>query len=64
MIGKGQATYLRTLISQYAEAREHSYYINGVHCYDKDWTKQAEDDMLNAKRKLDNYIAKLTETGK
>lgn len=64
MIGKGQATHLKTLISQYAEACEQSYYVNDVHCYDDDLMSRCGEDAKNAKRKLDNYIAKLTETDK
>lgn len=63
MIGIGQATYLRTLINQYIEAvnnlnTEHEY------GYREDDLKAAEAALSNAKRKLDNYIAKLTETDK
>lgn len=64
MIGKGQLTHLKTLISQYAEAREHSYWVDDVYCYDPIRMEEAQAATTNAKRKLDNYIAKLTETDK
>jgi len=63
MIGKGQATYLQTLISQYAEARADAYWF-ADHQYNGKMVAVAEAQEKEAKRKLDNYIAKLTETGK
>lgn len=61
MIGKGQATYLQTLISQYAESISdlNDEYEYG---YKEDDLNAKEAALSNAKRKLDNYIAKLTET--
>lgn len=63
MIGIGQATYLKTLISQYAAA--------GIDCVNEMGFSDSDEDVAKviaahteAKRKLDNYIAKLTETGR
>lgn len=63
MIGKGQATYLQTLISQYADAIN-DLNTEHVYGYREDDLEAVEAALANAKRKLDNYIAKLTETGK
>ncbi|MEG2376843.1 MAG: hypothetical protein RSC43_00645 [Clostridia bacterium] len=62
MIGKGQATYLQTLIDQYSEARADAYWLADQ--YNGKMVADAEAQEKEAKRKLDNYIAKLTETGK
>lgn len=61
MISKWQAQYLKTLIVSYSEA-EADLYSSAVigECVDADLAKIAKE----AERKLDNYIAKLTETGK
>ena len=63
MIAKGQATYLQTLISQYTAANIDLVNEMGFSDSQEDVDKAGEA-LVNAKRKLDNYIAKLTETGK
>lgn len=62
MIGIGQATYLQTLISQYVGACVTCSELEDS-C-NRSRIEYADHARTNAKRKLDNYIAKLTETGK
>lgn len=62
MITKGQAQYLKVLIERYADAEADSY--KATDAGDYEGFKLARATAKEVERKLDNYIAKLTETGK
>lgn len=63
MIGIGQATHLKTLISQHTAA--HIDLVNAMSfANSQEDVDKVGEALENAKRKLDNYIAKLTETDK